>query len=129
MEFTKRDWEEDFKYENGFYQNKCFKCKQLFFGYKRRLYCKICGTERFVALKRLLCRHQTTITTLPHPGFYEGCVIKSTNNNLMKVIKVIDNHTITVKKMTWIEIGIHYTLMFFIKLFRKAENLLCRWSA
>ena len=42
---TERDWVEDFKHENGMYQNRCIHCNELFIGYKRRPFCKICGTK------------------------------------------------------------------------------------
>lgn len=45
IELTDRDWPEDFEDENGMYQNKCVYCKNLFFGYKRRVVCKICTVE------------------------------------------------------------------------------------
>jgi len=37
-----KDWVEDFQEENGYYQNKCKECEDLFVGYKRRLFCKVC---------------------------------------------------------------------------------------
>jgi len=37
-----RDWEEDFKHENGNYQCKCIYCSEFFVGHKRRVICKIC---------------------------------------------------------------------------------------
>ena len=36
------DWPEDWKHENGMYQNKCIECGVLFIGYKRRHVCKVC---------------------------------------------------------------------------------------
>lgn len=38
----KRDWEEDFPHENGTYMCTCYKCKNTFYGYKRRVICKLC---------------------------------------------------------------------------------------
>lgn len=40
------DWAEDFAHENGNYMCVCSHCKQRFFGYKRRVVCKVCATER-----------------------------------------------------------------------------------
>lgn len=40
---SERDYTEDFKLENGNYQNKCIKCEQLFYGYKRRVVCNVCS--------------------------------------------------------------------------------------
>ncbi len=37
------DWPEDFKHENGNYQNTCVLCQSLFVGYKRRHVCKVCA--------------------------------------------------------------------------------------
>lgn len=42
-----RCWEEDLSHENGNYINICFKCKKEFFGYKRRVICKICNNKEF----------------------------------------------------------------------------------
>lgn len=42
IEVTPRDWPEDFSYENGNYTNNCCRCKQLFVGHKRRVFCKEC---------------------------------------------------------------------------------------
>lgn len=39
----KRDWIEDFKHENGKYENKCIECKRKFIGHKRRVLCKACA--------------------------------------------------------------------------------------
>lgn len=37
-----RDWTEEFNQENGNYSNNCHVCGNLFFGYKRRITCKLC---------------------------------------------------------------------------------------
>lgn len=37
-----RSWPEDFKHENGNYQNLCCMCGRVFNGYKRRVTCKVC---------------------------------------------------------------------------------------
>ena len=39
---SKRDWQEDFKHENGNYQNECSQCHKWFMGHKRRVICKAC---------------------------------------------------------------------------------------
>lgn len=36
---------EDASHENGNYQNKCYKCGELFIGHKRRVTCKECEVE------------------------------------------------------------------------------------
>lgn len=36
------NWTEDFSHENGNYENRCIHCDHLFFGYKRRVICKLC---------------------------------------------------------------------------------------
>lgn len=36
------NWEEDYIYENGTYQNICIKCQVNFFGHKYRRVCKAC---------------------------------------------------------------------------------------
>lgn len=38
-----RNWEDDFKFENGNYQCKCGNCGKMFLGYKRRVTCKVCA--------------------------------------------------------------------------------------
>ena len=38
-----RDWEEDFKLENGNYYCTCRSCQRVFIGHKRRLYCYECA--------------------------------------------------------------------------------------
>ena len=40
---TPENWPEDFKFENGMYQNKCLSCNRLFIGHKRRVRCRICA--------------------------------------------------------------------------------------
>lgn len=42
QEFKNRSWPEDFKLENGNYNNICSECKEEFRGSKRRLLCKQC---------------------------------------------------------------------------------------
>lgn len=41
-----RDWSEDFADENGNYMNTCHSCQKVFFGYKRRVTCKLCAPPR-----------------------------------------------------------------------------------
>lgn len=38
-----RNWTEDAQYENGNYMNQCSACGNRFFGYKRRVICKVCA--------------------------------------------------------------------------------------
>ena len=38
-----RDWTADFAYENGSYICRCFSCDEQFFGYKRRVTCRVCA--------------------------------------------------------------------------------------
>lgn len=42
---TDRDHSEDFKLENGKYEHICYRCKQKFYGHKRRIICKKCKDE------------------------------------------------------------------------------------
>jgi hypothetical protein len=42
---SERDWKEDFNDDNGKYQRDCIICKQLFYGYKRRVVCKVCDSK------------------------------------------------------------------------------------
>ena len=39
-----KNWTEDYKHENGNYTCKCSKCKEYFYGYKRRTLCKECSS-------------------------------------------------------------------------------------
>ena len=39
-----KNWTEDYKYENGNYLCRCSKCKEYFYGHKRRRLCKECGS-------------------------------------------------------------------------------------
>lgn len=41
----KKDYPEEFKYDNGQYQSKCMVCKSYFIGMKRRKICKECYLE------------------------------------------------------------------------------------
>jgi len=45
VNFSDRDWSEDFSLENGNYLNKCIKCNEFFYGYKRRCICKLCKNK------------------------------------------------------------------------------------
>ncbi len=38
-----RSWPEDYKHENGNYQNLCCECGRMFNGYKRRVMCRVCS--------------------------------------------------------------------------------------
>lgn len=42
LEPSARDWKEDFQHENGNYICLCVKCKNTFFGHKRRMICRAC---------------------------------------------------------------------------------------
>ena len=37
------NWPEDFKLENGIYENKCIFCGEIFTGHKRRNECRVCA--------------------------------------------------------------------------------------
>ena len=39
-----KNWTEDYKHENGNYICNCYKCKEYFYGHKRRPLCKECGS-------------------------------------------------------------------------------------
>ena len=41
-----RNWTEDYEQENGFYQCKCYKCKEYFIGNKHRIVCKKCANDK-----------------------------------------------------------------------------------
>ena len=43
IQFSERDWTEDFTHENGNYLCKCSICKKDFYGHKRRPICKVCS--------------------------------------------------------------------------------------
>jgi hypothetical protein len=37
-----KDWKGDFDHENGCYQCRCMECEQMFYGHKRRNWCREC---------------------------------------------------------------------------------------
>ena len=39
-----KNWTEDYKHENGNYVCRCSRCKEYFYGHKRRSLCKVCDT-------------------------------------------------------------------------------------
>jgi len=41
-----KNWTEDYSHENGNYICHCIKCKEYFFGYKRRCICKECSDKK-----------------------------------------------------------------------------------
>lgn len=41
-----KNWNEDFKHENGNYQNQCASCNEMFLGHKRRITCKKCSLKK-----------------------------------------------------------------------------------
>lgn len=43
IEYSDRDWREDWAGENGQYICRCSQCQQTFIGYKRRVICKACA--------------------------------------------------------------------------------------
>lgn len=42
LQESPRNWTEDFQHENGLYMCKCIKCREYFYGHKRRVVCKVC---------------------------------------------------------------------------------------
>lgn len=42
---SKKNWEEDYTYENGQYSCTCLRCKEEFIGHKGRVMCKECDTQ------------------------------------------------------------------------------------
>ena len=51
FEDSSLDFEEDFKNENGNYQNYCCFCEQTFLGYKHRRICKRCSAQFYKTIK------------------------------------------------------------------------------
>lgn len=45
--YSERDWTEDFEHENGKYANNCIFCRENFFGYKQRVFCKSCSILKY----------------------------------------------------------------------------------
>ena len=45
LEESPRNWSEDFPHENGMYMCRCVKCREYFYGHKRRVVCKVCQTK------------------------------------------------------------------------------------
>ena len=50
---SERDWKEDFPHENGNYMCQCVKCKEFFYGHKRRYSCKLCSDAEVVRRQNL----------------------------------------------------------------------------
>ena len=46
MDNSKHDWPDDFKYENGNYENTCGHCGARFIGHKRRVNCRLCDSTQ-----------------------------------------------------------------------------------
>ena len=69
-----RSWPEDYKYENGNYQNSCFECGRMFNGYKRRVMCKVCSEAPVQAVvKDSLTTQEPDDLTIAHmSGYYDG---------------------------------------------------------
>ena len=40
-----KNWTEDYKHENGNYTCRCCRCKEYFFGHKRRVLCVECANQ------------------------------------------------------------------------------------
>lgn len=56
-----RDWEEDFKHENGNYFNICHGCGNQFIGHKRRIICKACAKpDRNAQVEQASVGHEDT---------------------------------------------------------------------
>jgi len=43
---SENDWPEDFKHDNGNYNNTCLRCEAKFVGHKRRVLCKVCDNPQ-----------------------------------------------------------------------------------
>lgn len=66
---SNRNYTEDYKLENGNYENTCIKCKLPFIGYKRRVYCKQCNVPKRELKegeqpKEFIYRHANTHTPI-----------------------------------------------------------------
>lgn len=85
---AERDWPEDFAHENGRYLCGCLSCGNRFYGYKRRMCCKVCATaiqatqderDGFVAKAGLDPASWTLMTTAEVSnmhGLYAGQLFK-----------------------------------------------------
>lgn len=49
---TERDFVEDLEHGSGYYQNTCRECKLSFFGFKQRMWCKVCTKPNEVKKKK-----------------------------------------------------------------------------
>lgn len=50
-EVSSKDWEEHFEHENGKYENRCIYCRELFYGHKRAMVCRLCRCKDGLADK------------------------------------------------------------------------------
>jgi hypothetical protein len=65
-------------------------------------------------------KNQTiTLSTLPSNLYSKGNIIKCSMYGLLKIVKVIDNYAIKVKRLNWFEKAVYHTQMFVIKLWRR----------
>jgi len=67
-----RSWPEDYKHENGNYQNLCCECGRMFNGYKRRVVCKVCS-EAPTAPAQPLSYEESWAGSKPCCGEYASC--------------------------------------------------------
>ena len=51
---SKKDWKEDFQYENGKYLCHCAICGSNFLGHKRRVICKECSAKQSKKMRKIL---------------------------------------------------------------------------
>lgn len=69
-----RNWPDDYKYENGNYQNKCGKCSNHFLGNKHRVRCRVCTEENVrERILKLIQDGYHDITVLLH-SYFPGIV-------------------------------------------------------
>lgn len=63
MSEPKRDWVEDFSYDNGRYGHKCVLCGFEFTGHKRRVICKECSTKADEKPAKITALFESVLTT------------------------------------------------------------------
>jgi len=60
-----------------------------------------------------------TISTFHRNLFAKGDIVECSLYGLLKTVKVIDDHTIRIKKLNWFEFAMYYIKQPFVNLWRR----------
>ena len=83
IEYSDRDWREDWPHENGQYICRCSQCQQTFIGYKRRVICKACayaGLEAEAqALREEVAALRARVAVVPERRHVPICAVSASD--------------------------------------------------